>query len=122
VFYDGDDGNYTALGNQWRDRAETTLSRQVTVVARRDLGALIDELEKHQPGFNEREPWSKSGADYLLVGRYYLSSLADKDFIELKLKLLRVKTNEMVSAMDWRTRLEAGWQARALRITGNYYA
>ena len=122
AFYDGDNGNYTALGNQWRDRAETALSQQVKVVARRDLGALLDEQEEHLPGFNEQELWSRSGADYLLVGRYYLSSRAEIDFIELKLKLLRVKDNEMVTAMDWQTRLAAGWQARALRITGNYYA
>lgn len=124
-FYDGVSGDYTALGDQWRDRAETALSGTgVEVRVVRDMGLVLDVLETVDKEFTEAEVWHNSGSDYILTGHYYISKnigSAKKNSIELHLKLLKVQNQKLVAAKLWTTWLEKGWQQKYAVIRGNIY-
>ncbi|MEA1923170.1 MAG: DUF4384 domain-containing protein [Pseudomonadota bacterium] len=127
AFYDGDNGDFTALGDQWRDRAEAALAGgDIKVRAVRDMGLILDSLESADSDrdFNESQIWRASGSDYLLVGRYYLYEGGDEkepDYLELKINLLKNCDRTVVKATTWRTKLTPGWQSRAAVIRGNIY-
>jgi len=126
-FYDGSSGDYTALGDLWRDRAETALAESgFSVVAVRDLGLVIEVLEQRHPALEESQIWHRAAGRYLLVGRYYLypaRAAAKKkvDFIELELKLLDTAQQAVIGAQSFRTRLTPGWQRQAAVVRGNVY-
>jgi len=125
AFYDGDNGDFTALGDQWRGRAEAALAGgTIKVRALRDMGLILDSLESADKDFNESQIWRESGSDYLLVGRYYLYEGGEAqvaDYLELKINLLKNSERTVVRATTWRTELAPGWQARASIVRGNIY-
>jgi hypothetical protein len=125
AFYDGVRGDYTALGDQWRGRAESALAGSgVEVKASRDMGLILNSLETTDRDFNESEVWRNSGSDYLLAGCYYIEKKVGKeeaDYLELQLKLLRVCDQKVVGGEPWRIRLEGNWQQKIAVIRGNIY-
>ncbi|MEA3347595.1 MAG: hypothetical protein U9Q39_00900, partial [Pseudomonadota bacterium] len=127
AFYDGANGDFTALGDQWRDRAEAALAgSDIKVRALRDMGLILDHLESANADkdFNESRIWHVSGSDYLVAGRYYLYESCDEkepDYLELKINLLKNSNRTVVGATTWRTELTPGWQQRAAVIRGNIY-
>ena len=125
AFYDGVSGDYTALGDQWRGRVTGALAENGSKVKSvRDMELIIDVLEQADKDFSEGDFWRRSGSDYLLVGNYYINSGAGNgaaDYIELNLKLLRVKDQQVAGAGKWRTKLQPGWQAKSATIRGNKY-
>ena len=124
-FYDGTRGDYTALGDHWRDRAETALVKNgFRVAAVRDMGPVLDLLEQRRPDFDESAAWHESAGRYLLIGRYYLYPGRDEkagDAIEIELKLLDSATLAVVGAASWRARLAPGWQREESVVRGNVY-
>ena len=124
-FYDGASGDYNALGDQWRDRAETELAGTgVEVKVVRDMGLVLDILETVDNEFDEGEIWRNSGSDYLLTGHYYISKNignSGKNSLELHLKLLKVADQKLAAAALWSTWLEKGWQLRYAIVRGNVY-
>lgn len=125
AFYDGDSGDFTALGDQWRDRAESALAAAGgRVMALRDMGLILDALEVCDPDFDEGEIWRQSGSDYLLAARYYLyenQGSPPADYLELKINLLKTADRTLAGSINWRCRLEPGWQGRAARVRGNIH-
>lgn len=125
-FYDGENGDYTALGDQWRDRAETFLAGTgVETKAVRDMGLILNILETAERDFDEGEVWRRSGSDYIITGHYYLSkgvgSDGRRDALELHLKLLDVRSQRVAAAAPWTDWLEKGWQRRYAIVRGNVY-
>ena len=124
-FYDGTTGDYTALGDQWRDRAETVLvGNGVEVKIVRDMGLVLDIMETVDGELDEGEIWRNSGSDYLLTGHYYIAKnfgKSGKNSIELHLKLLRVADQKLAAAVLWSDWLEKGWQRRYAIVRGNVY-
>ena len=125
AFYDGASGDYTALGDQWRGRVTGALAENgFKVKAVRDMDLIIDVMERADRNFSESALWHNSGSDYLIAGSYYITcgkGAEASDYIELNLKLLRVKDQQVAGACQWRTRLQSGWQAKSSVIRGNKY-
>ena len=125
AFYDGTSGDYTALGDQWRGRVTGILAENnFKVKAVRDMELIIDVMERADRDFSESDFWRKSGSNYLIAGNYYLTrgkGAGADDYIELNLKLLRVKDQQVAGACQWRTRLQPGWQTKSATIRGNKY-
>ena len=125
AFYDSATGDYTALGDQWRERVSSALTTDgVKVKVVRDLDLILNYMETTKPGFSERKVWRNSGRDYLLAGNYFITKGGREsatNYIELNLKLLRVKDLEVAGSRSWRTRLQPGWQQKSAIIRGNKY-
>ena len=103
----------SALGNQAEYfGAQLTLSaakaKSFALVERRDLQALLAELELQLSGLSDESNAAKVGkflgAEYLVTGRLYARS----DRYELFLNLVRVETAEILAATKARIALELG--------------
>ena len=87
--YDGDNGNYTAYGNLWRDRVEAALAGNgYRYVPRKDIVLLIDEAESFGRGKQAEHIWREAGAEVMITGAYYFQAGEgeEPDHMEIVLK------------------------------------
>jgi len=121
--YDAKTGDITGLGDQWRDRIETGLRDSgVRVVARQEIGFLIEDAESFGKGADEGRLWANSGADVLVSGSYTLTPKPDGGAaIGLTIKAVRIKEGSLLASINRQDTLGKGWQMLASRVKGNVF-
>jgi hypothetical protein len=125
--YDRTHGDYTELGNLYRDRMENLLrAREISVVARRDLGLLVEDMDFYGASGKAQKVLASAGADVVIWGRYH----RDKDpkgraRIILFLKAVRVPGSScgpaVLGSVEIREAFDPKWAALASRVFGNHY-
>lgn len=125
AIHDQISGDISALGDHWRDRLQRELTeRGRAVVARQELGHLIDDAGSFGPGVAEAEAelWRRSSADLLVLGQYRLTPTGKGgERVDLELKLLRVADAGVLGAAEWQGSPPAGWARLAAGIRANAF-
>jgi hypothetical protein len=118
-------GDITGLGNLWRDRIEKILSdRGVVIRARKDMVALIDDMETFGAGRGEQTLWENADADVVVCGNYTIlmpQAAKDPHKIRVVAKAYDVRDARLISAQEFVENLDASWVALAAKIYGNVH-
>jgi len=116
-------GDVTALGNLWRDRIEKILAqRGVVVKARRDITALIEDMETFGAGKEEQDVWEAAGADVLVCGNYTLFKAENgKGPGNIRVVAKAYRGSVLVDAEEFMEPLDPSWTGLAAKIFGNVH-
>ncbi len=124
--YDGLSGDITALSHLWRDRVEAQLRRlNIRLVARLDIALVDEDNEIHGAQGKDENALSRSGADVLITGRYYIQFAAEAgkpDQVELQLKAVNTKNYQVAGGRAVVPYpLEYRWQRMTSKVWYNAY-
>jgi hypothetical protein len=125
--YDRTHGDYTELGNLYRDKLENALrARGIPVAPRRDLGILVEDMDFYGRSDKAQQVLESAGADTVIWGRYHRDKDAKgRDRIILFLKAVQVpgpsQGAAVLGSVEVREALDAKWVGLASRVFGNHY-
>jgi len=125
--YDRTHGDYTELGNLYRDRIENLLrARGIPVAPRRDLGLLVEDMDFYGSSDKAQQVLASAGADTVIWGRYHRDRNPEgKDRIILFLKAVQVPGPScgpsVLGSVEVRGALDPRWVELASRVFGNHY-